>query len=184
MFTDIYILGIGSLCTPISKRCSHDNLPDNLHLVHLQCCKLVILSVLVYITGHSFVYSHTQPYRALINLNARPKSVDAPLTLIFMIGHRAYCFLFVWEWRPILSVCIKTAKSLINYLAYKRNYCWSSVDTHFQNRAGSVTIFLLPIKAACTSFMNVCNRSPCRVTMMQSQILSMHRWLSFSNWGR
>jgi len=66
------------------------------------------------------------------------------------------------------------AKSLIKYLTYKTENCWHSVDAQFQCQADSISLSLLPIKAACTSFMNVCDQSPCRVTMMQSQTLLTH----------
>jgi len=120
----------------------------------------------------------------VFNHDARPKMVDAPLTLISIIGQSACRFLFGLQRRPILSVCIKTSKSLIHYLTYKTINRWCSVDAQFQNWAGSVSLSLLPIKAAYTSVMNVSDQTPCRVTMMQSQTLLTHCWHSFSQWGR
>jgi hypothetical protein len=61
------------------------------------------------------------------------------------------------------------AKSLINYLTYKTKSGSCSVEAQFQNQAGSILMSLLPIKAARTSFMHLCNQSPRRVTMMLSQ---------------
>jgi len=109
----------------------------------------------------------------------RPKFFDTPLTLIFMIGQAEYGFLFgLWR-QPILSICIKTAKSLINYLTYKTKNCWRTVDSQFQNQAESISLSLLPIEVACTWLMNVYDQSPCRVTMMRSQTLLTLRWRSF-----
>jgi len=75
-------------------------------------------------------------------------------------------------------------KSLNNYLTYKTKNCGCSVDTHFQNQAGSVLLSLLPIKAAYTSFINVWNKSPLRIPKMPEQKSLMVQWLSFSGWGR
>jgi len=71
----------------------------------------------------------------------------------------------------MLTVCIKLAKTLINHLTYKSKSRGPSVDAQSLNRAGSVSISLFPMKVACTSFMHVCDQSPCRVTMMPSQTL-------------
>jgi len=75
-------------------------------------------------------------------------------------------------------------KSLINYLTYKTKNHWHHVDTDFQNGAGSVSLSLLPIMEAYTSFMNVCNQSPLRLPKMQHQRFLTLCWLSFSGWSR
>jgi len=59
---------------------------------------------------------------------------------------------------PILRLCISVTKWLINYLTYKSKNCWHCVNAHFHNGAGSVSLPLLPINAANTSCMNVCNQ--------------------------
>jgi hypothetical protein len=97
--------------------------------------------------------------------------VDTPLMIIFLIREEACWLLFGLQRWPILSVCIKMAKSLINYLTYKTKNCRYSVDAQFRNLAGSVSISLLPIKEAFSSLMNLCDESPCRVTMMLSQTM-------------
>jgi len=129
------------------------------------------------------MYSHEKPHRTFINHDARRKIVDSPLTLIVMIRHGACHVLFRLSWRPILSVCIKTAKSVINYLPYKTKNRWHSVDMQFQKQAGSVSLSLLPIKEACMSFMNGSHQSWCRVTMMHSHKLLTHSWHTFSEWA-
>jgi len=42
----------------------------------------------------------------------------------------------------------------------------------------------LPIKAAWTSFMNVCNQSPLRLPKIRGWKLFTLRWLSFQGWGK
>jgi hypothetical protein len=184
MITDIYILGIGSLCSQISKRCSHDSLPDNHNRVYFQSCDVVILSVMAYITGHNFLYSLQWPQCTLIDHNAQAKISDGPLTLIFMIGHGACRFLFGLSRWAILSVCIWKAMSLINYQIYKTKNRWCSVDAQFENWAESIWRSLLNITAACTSFINICDQLQCRVTMLQNQTLLTHHWHTSSEWGR
>ena len=79
--------------------------------------------------------------------------VDAPLTLISKMGHGVSCFLFWVQRLSILLLCITTTKLLLNYRTNKTKNCWRSVDTHFQDGAGSVSLSLLPIKDGNTSIM-------------------------------
>jgi len=72
----------------------------------------------------------------------------------------------------------------LHYPRLKTKNCWRSVDAHMQNGAGSVSLFLLRIKAADTSFMNVQIQLPLRLPKVQDQKSSTRRWLSFSGWGR
>jgi len=46
---------------------------------------------------------------------------------------------------------------------------YRSVDAHFQNGAGSVSLSSLPQKAANTSFMDVVSQSPLRLPKMEIQ---------------
>jgi len=75
-------------------------------------------------------------------------------------------------------------KSLINYLTYKIKNCSRSVEAHFLNRAGSVSLSLSPIQVAYTSFIIVCNQLPLSLPKMPDQILLTLHWLSFWGWGR
>ena len=61
--------------------------------------------------------------------------------------------------------------------------CWYSIDAHFQNGTGSVSVLFLPRKAANTSFMNGWNQSPVRLHKMHGQKSLKLRWRSFSEWG-
>jgi len=69
-------------------------------------------------------------------------------------------------------------KSLLNYLTYKTTNRWYSVEAHFQYWAERVSLSLLPIKTAYTSFVNVCNQLPLRLTMKQGQKSLTLRWCS------
>ena len=71
-----------------------------------------------------------------------------------------------------------------DYPRCKTKNRWRSVDAHFQNRAGSVLLSLLHIKAAYTAFMNVWIQLPLRLPKEQDQKSLTGRWLSFSGWGR
>jgi hypothetical protein len=72
----------------------------------------------------------------------------------------------------------------LDYPRCKTKNRWRSVDAHFQNRAGSVSLPLLHIKATYTSFMNVWIQLPVRLPKEQDQKSLTRRWLSFSGWGR
>jgi len=72
----------------------------------------------------------------------------------------------------------------LDYPRCKTKNRWRSVDAHFQNGAGSVSLSLLHIKAAYTSFMNVCIQLPLRLPKVQDQKSLTRGWLSFSGWGR
>jgi hypothetical protein len=61
---------------------------------------------------------------------------------------------------------------------------WRSVDAHFHDGAGSVSLSVLPIKEANTSFMTICNLSLHRKPKIHDQESLTLRWRSFSWWGR
>jgi hypothetical protein len=72
----------------------------------------------------------------------------------------------------------------VAYPRFKTKHPWHYIDTDFQNGAGSVSLALLHIKAAYTSFMNVCIKLPLRLPKVQDQKPLTCGWLSFSGWGR
>jgi len=71
-----------------------------------------------------------------------------------------------------------------DYPRCKTKNRWRSVDAHFQNRARSVSLSVMHIKAAYTSFMNVWIQLPPRLPKEQDQKSLTRHWLSFSEWGR
>ena len=99
------------------------------------------------------------------------------------MGQGACRFLFSHYRLPIHRLCITTDKSLFNYMTYKTQNRWRSVDAHFQNGAGSVLLSLLAWKTANTSFMIVCIQSPPRLLIKPDQKSWTRRWLSCSGWG-
>jgi len=72
----------------------------------------------------------------------------------------------------------------INYPRCETLHCWCSVDTHFQDGAGSMSLLVLPIKHANTSVMTIRNLWPLRLPKMQDQKLLTLCWRSFSGWCR
>jgi len=60
---------------------------------------------------------------------------------------------------------------------------WHLVDAHSQDGAGSMSLPLVPLKAANTSFMTICNQSPLRLPKMQDQISLTLRWPSYPGWA-
>jgi len=72
----------------------------------------------------------------------------------------------------------------LDYPKCNTKNCWCSVDAHFQNGAGRVSLSLLHIQAAYTSFMIVCIQLPLRISKLQDKKSLNRRWLSFSGWGR
>jgi len=76
------------------------------------------------------------------------QSVDALLTLICRLGMGPCRVLFCPSRLPICSLWIPASKWHPNGLTYKIKNRWRSIDAHFQNVAVTVSIPLLPIKAA------------------------------------
>lgn len=64
------------------------------------------------------------------------------LTAIFKIGQGACHCLFGLSWQPLILICITEFKLLFNYLSYKTQNCWGSIDPHFQPGTGSVSLSL------------------------------------------
>jgi len=118
------------------------------------------------------------------NRDARPNIVGTPWTLIVMTGLGVCHFLFGLSTQPILSVCIKIANSQINYPTCKTKNCGRSVDAHFQNGAGTVSLSLLHINSAYSSFINLWIQLPLRLPRIQHQKSLGRHGLPFLRWGR
>jgi len=104
--------------------------------------------------------------------------------LIFRMAKGAcrYCFC-PWR-RAIHHLWMFATNSQLDYPRCKTNNWWRSIDTHFQDGAGTESRLFLPLKAANTSFMDVCNQSPVRLPKMQDQKSLVLSWCTFSGWGR
>ena len=105
-------------------------------------------------SGQKVVYDWLQPISGVITQDARPKIIDAPLTLIFMNGLGVFRFLFELQRLPILRLWQRTTCRPQDYPKYTNNNCWCSVDAHFWDVVGRVSQFILIIKAANTSKSN------------------------------
>jgi len=133
--------------------------------------------------GQYLIYGCLQPITSGITQDARPKIIDAPLTVIFRMGQGACCYCFCLRRRPIPHLWMFATNCQLDYARCKTKHCWRSVDAHFQDGAQSQSLLFWPLKAANTSFMDVCNQSPLRLPKMQSQKLLTLRWYSISEWG-
>jgi hypothetical protein len=116
--------------------------------------------------------------------DATPKIVDALLTLIFRLGMGPCHFLFCPSRLPVCWLWIPASKWHSNGLTYKIKNHWRSVDAHFQNVAVTVSIFLLPIKAAHTLIMDNSEQIGLQLTYLPQIILLTLRWRSVSECGR
>jgi hypothetical protein len=87
-------------------------------------------------------------------------------------------------WQPICSVRVATTTSLSNSCSSNDQNDWHSVDANHENWARSVSCQLWPIKVVKQLMLNVCNKSPYGLTLMQRHTVSMLRCPSFSELAR
>ena len=98
--------------------------------------------------------------------------------------HGAFLFLFCLHRQPIIRLWLFATCRTPYYPRYTTNNRWRSVDAHFQDGAGCISLSLLPIKAANNSFSTVCNVSHHILPKIHDQqSLTLH-WRSFPRWGR
>jgi len=69
----------------------------------------------------------------------------------------------------LLHIRSIATKRHLDYPWCKTKNCWCSIDAHFQDGAGSMSLLFLPLKAANTSSMDVSNQSQLILPKMQSQ---------------
>jgi len=79
----------------------------------------------------------------VINHDGRPTIVDAPLTLIFMVGQRAFHFLLFLYRQPILRLRLSATCHPPDYPRYTTNNRWRCVDAHSHDGARRVSLSLL-----------------------------------------
>jgi len=77
------------------------------------------------------LYDLLQPIGGVVSQNAWPKIVDAPLTLIFMMGQGGYCHLFYLEKPAKIHLWLRTTYRRWDFLGRITKNCWCSVDGHF-----------------------------------------------------
>jgi len=105
--------------------------------------------------GQYLIYGCLQPVTTYITLDAKPKIIDAALMLIFRIGQGACRCCFGLERQPRHHLWTSTTSRNLDYPRCKAKDCWCSMDAHFQNWAGSMSLLFLPVQAARTSFMDI-----------------------------
>ena len=84
----------------------------------------------------------------MINHDARPIIVDAPLMLIFKKRQGVFRFLFVQSRRPILRLWLSATYCPWQFPGYMTNNRWHSIDTHVWDGVGSVSLIVFNIRAA------------------------------------
>jgi len=119
------------------------------------------------------------PCDALITKYARPKTVDAPLTLIFRIRHVACCWCFCIQRLPISHKWISATNRNINYPRGKAKYRWRSIEAHSKNGAITMLLSLSPITAANMSVMNNSDQITGVLPYLQDHELLTLDWWSF-----
>jgi len=106
-----------------------------------------------------FIYDWVQPIGGVISHDTLPQIIDAPLTLIFTMGHGGYCYLYC-HWRPPkIPLWLTTTYRRGDLPGHMTTNCWRSVDAHLHDGAGRVLHSILPIKAAKNSLMTNNNLS-------------------------
>jgi len=109
--------------------------------------------------SQKFLYDWICPIGGVIFQDAWPKIIDALLTLIFMMGHGAYCNLFCLWRQPKIPLCPNTPYWRCHFPQRMTKNCWRSVDAHFHDGVGRVLLSVLAIQAAKNTFMTDYNLS-------------------------
>jgi len=113
----------------------------------------------------------------------RPHIVDAPVMHIPRMGLWLCCSLICLYKLPIRWICITATRSLFNDHTWKTTHRWHSVDTHSQNRAVTVLLSNLPLKADNLSVMHNGHQITVQWPYLHDhKSLTLH-WCSFSEWG-
>jgi len=120
-----------------------------------------------------------QPIKGVISLDAWRKMVDAPLTLIFIMGQGGYCNLFCRYRQRKITLCLTTAYRRCDFLRCMTKNRWRSIDAHFHDGAGRVLQSVLPIQASKKTFMTKYNLSEVWFPRTHDQNSLTLRWRSF-----
>jgi len=128
-------------------------------------------------------YEEQRPDHCSMTGLTRPHIVEALLTLILRMGQWLCCCHLHLQKLPIHWLCITATRSLLNDRTYKSTNCWRCFDTHSQNCAVSVLLFLLPIQAANRSVVHNSDHITVQWPYLHDHKSLMLRWCSLSEWG-
>jgi len=113
-------------------------------------CRKHIAVVFASKASQYIIYIYLQPVAPWITQDAKPKLVDAPLTLIFTMWQGLYLNPFCLYRLQIRRLCITATKSHFNYLTYRTRNRWRTIDAHYQEIVEMASVAFSPIMAANT----------------------------------
>jgi len=82
-----------------------------------------------------------------------------------------------------MLTCTQRSTWCVDHQICETKPCGDSVDADFWDAAGSGSLFILPLKAASISSLDVCNQSEHRLPKVQSYTSLMLYWCSHPDWG-
>jgi len=113
-------------------------------------CGQNMLSISAYRGCHILVYGWLSLSTIHCTEDARPIIIDAPSTLILMMGQGVFRTSFLIHRRPILCSWQGISCRSPDYPKYTGNNRWRSVNAHLQHAAGLLFLFILITRAANT----------------------------------
>ena len=129
--------------------------------------------------GHYFICDCLQPITLQITQDTRPTIVDARLTLIVMIGMGGYRNLFsLWRW-PMIPLWLSATYRHSDYAGRMSKDRSHSVDSHFQDEAGSMSLWHSAINAANTLILYNHDQINFQLPDLHDLKLLTLRWRSF-----
>jgi len=134
--------------------------------------------------SQKFLYDWLEPIGGVISQDSRPKIVDAPLTLIFMMRQGGYCNLFCLYRPPKIPLWLTTTYRRCDFPGLMTTNRWRSVGAHFHDGASRVLLSVLPIQAAKNSFVTDYNLLEVWFPRTHDHKSLALCWRSFSWWGR
>jgi hypothetical protein len=109
--------------------------------------------------------------------------VGAQLTPILMLMKPRCHVLYYSRWLLLLSFSICATQRHLDCPRCKTRNHWCSVDVHFQDRAASVSLLLVPNKTVNIAFLDVWNQPQLGLPKMQSQQSLPYKNCVFSIWA-
>jgi hypothetical protein len=102
--------------------------------------------------SQKFLYNWLQPIGGVISQDEWPQIVDAPLTVIFMIGQGGSCYLFCLWRGPKIPLWLTTTYRRGDFPGHITKNCWRSVDAHFAMAVSTICNRLIWYSPSFTLF--------------------------------